>query len=29
MTSAEFGKPPSGEAEKWRKAVEFAGVSVD
>jgi tripartite-type tricarboxylate transporter receptor subunit TctC len=29
MTSAEFGKLIADETEKWRKVVEFAGVSVD
>lgn len=29
MTSAEFGKLVANETEKWRKVVEFAGVSVD
>ncbi|PPQ17815.1 MFS transporter [Bradyrhizobium sp. AC87j1] len=29
MTSAEFGKLVTDETEKWRKVVEFAGVSVD
>ncbi len=29
MTPAEFGKLISDETEKWRKVVEFAGVSVD
>jgi tripartite-type tricarboxylate transporter receptor subunit TctC len=29
MTPAEFGKLVSDETEKWRKVVEFAGVSVD
>ena len=29
MTPAEFGKLVAGETEKWRKVVEFAGVSVD
>ncbi|WFU39514.1 tripartite tricarboxylate transporter substrate binding protein [Bradyrhizobium sp. CB82] len=29
MTPAEFGKLVEGETEKWRKVVEFAGVSVD
>jgi len=29
MTSAEFGKLVASETEKWRKVVEFAGVSVD
>src|SRR3984957_6362214 len=29
MTPAEFGKLISSETEKWRKVVEFAGVSVD
>ena len=29
MTSAEFGKLVADETEKWRKVVEFAGVSVD
>ena len=29
MTPAEFGKLVSEETEKWRKVVEFAGVSVD
>lgn len=29
MTPAEFGKLLSDETEKWRKVVEFAGVSVD
>ena len=29
MTSAEFGKLITDETEKWRKVVEFAGVSVD
>jgi len=28
MTPAEFGKLVSDETEKWRKVVEFAGVSV-
>jgi len=29
MTPAEFGKLLSAETEKWRKVVEFAGVSVE
>jgi len=29
MTPAEFGKLVCEETEKWRKVVEFAGVSVD
>jgi len=29
MTPAEFGKLATDETEKWRKVVEFAGVSVD
>lgn len=29
MTAAEFGKLVTDETEKWRKVVEFAGVSVD
>src|ERR1700761_1966490 len=29
MTPAEFGKQVAAETEKWRKVVEFAGVSVD
>ena len=29
MTPAEFGQLISDETEKWRKVVEFAGVSVD
>jgi tripartite-type tricarboxylate transporter receptor subunit TctC len=29
MTPAEFGKLLTDETEKWRKVVEFAGVSVD
>src|SRR5438552_776096 len=29
MTPDEFGKLIAGETEKWRKVVEFAGVSVD
>jgi tripartite-type tricarboxylate transporter receptor subunit TctC len=29
MTPAEFGKLITDETEKWRKVVEFAGVSVD
>src|ERR1700741_5073297 len=29
MTPAEFGKRVADETEKWRKVVEFAGVSVD
>jgi tripartite-type tricarboxylate transporter receptor subunit TctC len=29
MTAAEFGKLVADETEKWRKVVEFAGVSVD
>lgn len=29
MTPAEFGKLVSDETDKWRKVVEFAGVSVD
>jgi len=29
MTPAEFGKLVTSETEKWRKVVEFAGVSVD
>ncbi len=29
MTPAEFGRLIAGETEKWRKVVEFAGVSVD
>jgi hypothetical protein len=28
MTPAEFGKLVADETEKWRKAVEFAAVSV-
>jgi len=29
MTPAEYGKHIADETEKWRKVVEFAGVSVD
>ncbi|MET4802963.1 tripartite tricarboxylate transporter substrate binding protein [Bradyrhizobium sp. LB11.1] len=29
MTPAEFGKLVADETDKWRKVVEFAGVSVD
>lgn len=29
MTPAEFGKLVADETEKWKKVVEFAGVSVD
>jgi tripartite-type tricarboxylate transporter receptor subunit TctC len=29
MTPAEFGQLIAGETEKWRKVVEFAGVSVE
>jgi tripartite-type tricarboxylate transporter receptor subunit TctC len=29
MTSAEFGKLVADETEKWRKVVDFAGVSVE
>jgi hypothetical protein len=29
MAPAEFGKLVADETEKWRKVVEFAGVSVD
>ena len=29
MTPEQFGKLISDETEKWRKVVEFAGVSVD
>jgi hypothetical protein len=29
MTPAEFGKLVADETAKWRKVVEFAGVSVD
>jgi hypothetical protein len=29
MTPTEFGKLVTDETEKWRKVVEFAGVSVD
>jgi len=29
MTPAEFGKLVTDETEKWRKVVEFAGVTVD
>ena len=29
MTPAEYGKHIANETEKWRKVVEFAGVSVD
>ncbi|MCK1362284.1 tripartite tricarboxylate transporter substrate binding protein [Bradyrhizobium sp. 199] len=29
MTPAEFGKLVTDETEKWKKVVEFAGVSVD
>jgi len=29
MTPAEFGRLIANETEKWRKVVEFAGVSVD
>jgi tripartite-type tricarboxylate transporter receptor subunit TctC len=29
MTPAEFGKLATDETEKWRKVVEFAGVSVE
>jgi tripartite-type tricarboxylate transporter receptor subunit TctC len=29
MTPEQYGKYIAGETEKWRKVVEFAGVSVD
>jgi hypothetical protein len=29
MTPAAFGKLAADETEKWRKVVEFAGVSVE
>ncbi len=29
MTPEEFGRLVVDETEKWRKVVEFAGVSVD
>ena len=29
MMPAEFGRLVADEAEKWRKAIEFAGVSVE
>ncbi len=29
MNPSEFGKLIADETEKWRKVVEFAGVSVD
>jgi tripartite-type tricarboxylate transporter receptor subunit TctC len=29
MTPEAYGKYIAGETEKWRKVVEFAGVSVD
>jgi tripartite-type tricarboxylate transporter receptor subunit TctC len=29
MTPAEYGKFIADQTEKWRKVVEFAGVSVD
>jgi hypothetical protein len=29
MTPVEFGKLVADETEKWRKVVQFAGVSVD
>jgi tripartite-type tricarboxylate transporter receptor subunit TctC len=29
MTPAEYGKLIADETEKWRKVVEFAGVSVE
>ena len=29
MMPAEFGRLVADEAEKWRKVVEFAGVSVE
>jgi len=29
MTPAGYGKLIADETEKWRKVVEFAGVSVD
>jgi tripartite-type tricarboxylate transporter receptor subunit TctC len=29
MTPAEFGRLVADETEKWRKAIEFAGVSVE
>jgi tripartite-type tricarboxylate transporter receptor subunit TctC len=29
MTPEEYGKLIAAETEKWRKVVEFAGVSVD
>jgi hypothetical protein len=29
MTSAGYGKLIADATEKWRKVVEFAGVSVD
>jgi hypothetical protein len=29
MTPAEFGKLIADETEKWRKVVEFTGISVN
>jgi tripartite-type tricarboxylate transporter receptor subunit TctC len=29
MTPAEFGRLVADETEKWRKVIEFAGVSVE
>jgi hypothetical protein len=29
MTPEEYGKLIASETQKWRKVVEFAGVSVD
>jgi len=29
MTPDEFGKLVAEETEKWRKVVEFAGLSID
>ena len=29
MNPSEFGRLIAGETEKWRKVVEFAGISVD
>jgi hypothetical protein len=29
MTPAEFGRLVADETEKWRKVIEFAGISVE
>jgi hypothetical protein len=29
MSSAEFGQWMADEDKKWRKVVEFAGISID